>query len=200
MQTQLEVRRANEADVDAVAATLHAAFRTDPVSSWVFPDENDRERLHPGFMRMFVELAMTTGEVYLTPDAAAVAVWFPVSPDDHGDPGFVDRVAEFCGEYYASRFRALDQVMAKNHPAEAPHHYLNFIAVRPELQGKGLGTALLRHKITDLDAIGMPAYLEASSPRSVSLYAREGFVQRGSFNLPDGGPPMFPMWRSPAGR
>jgi hypothetical protein len=41
----------------------------------------------------------------------------------------------------------------------------------------------------------LPAYLESSSPRSAALYAREGFVHRAAFDLPENGPTFFPMWR-----
>jgi hypothetical protein len=42
-----------------------------------------------------------------------------------------------------------------------------------------------------------PAYLEASKPDLVPYYSRFGFEVTGEIKLPDGGPPMFPMWRNP---
>lgn len=65
------------------------------------------------------------------------------------------------------------------------------------MQNRGIGSALLRHQFRRLDADGRPAYLEASSPRSVPLYTREGFERRDAFTLPNGGPEMVPMWRKP---
>jgi GNAT superfamily N-acetyltransferase len=195
MLSEVDVRRAGPADVDAAVATLHAAFRHDLISSWIFPEDGERELLHPGFMRMFVELAMAAGEVYLAGDGDGVAVWFPVSPDDHGDPEFVEQVAAHCGPGHAPRFRALDESMSKYHPADEPHLYLNFLAVRPQRQGQGVGTALLRDRFVHLDAEGLPSYLEASSARSAALYAREGFKHSTTFALPYDGPTLYPMWR-----
>ena len=45
----------------------------------------------------------------------------------------------------------------------------------------------------------VPAYLEAAEPRSRELYLRHGYADRadGPFRFPDGGPPMWPMWREP---
>jgi hypothetical protein len=46
----------------------------------------------------------------------------------------------------------------------------------------------------------VPAYLEASSPRARDLYLRHGYTLRpdAPFRLP-GGPPLWGMWREPAG-
>jgi hypothetical protein len=47
------------------------------------------------------------------------------------------------------------------------------------------------------DSEGVPAYLEATSARNRTLYRRHGFEDQKALNLPDGGPPMYPMWRQP---
>ena len=44
----------------------------------------------------------------------------------------------------------------------------------------------------------MPAYLEASSPRSRDLYAQHGYLAGEPFRVPDG-TPFWPMWREPVG-
>ena len=44
----------------------------------------------------------------------------------------------------------------------------------------------------------MPAYLNAGSPRSRDLYLRHGFEVTEEFRLPEGGPPLWRMWREPA--
>ena len=43
----------------------------------------------------------------------------------------------------------------------------------------------------------MPAYHEATTPRNRALYERHGYVTLGEFTLPDGGPPLWRMWREP---
>ena len=42
----------------------------------------------------------------------------------------------------------------------------------------------------------MPAYLESSNPRNISLYLRHGFVDTGEITAADG-PSLIPMWREP---
>lgn len=58
---------------------------------------------------------------------------------------------------------------------------------------------LMQPTLERADAVGLPAYIEASSKRSAALYERLGFVHTGVFELPGGGPPVWPMRRPPAG-
>lgn len=49
--------------------------------------------------------------------------------------------------------------------------------VHPDLQGRGVGRALLAHASALADAARVPLYLEASSTRAVAFYATHGFAQ-----------------------
>ncbi len=42
-------------------------------------------------------------------------------------------------------------------------------------------------------------YLENSKPRNEPFYLRHGFEPMAPLKLPDGCPPLQPMWRSPVG-
>ncbi|TDC98808.1 GNAT family N-acetyltransferase [Nonomuraea deserti] len=64
-------------------------------------------------------------------------------------------------------------------------------------QGTGLGSAMLRHRLGRADADGLPAYLEASSPRSRALYERHGFEELGEPVRVADSPLLWPMWRRP---
>ena len=61
-----------------------------------------------------------------------------------------------------------------------PHWYLPWLAVDPARQGHGLGAARSwRNASPELDADGMPAYLETPNPRTVPFYERHGFEVTG---------------------
>lgn len=55
------------------------------------------------------------------------------------------------------------------------HRVLGFLAVDPESQGLGIGSALLKAVIADTHERGLPVFLESSSSASARLYARSGF-------------------------
>jgi predicted N-acetyltransferase YhbS len=102
------------------------------------------------------------------------------------------RLAAAC-EPYTDRFEILDKLFDAHHPTEA-HHHLAFLAIAPDKQCTGRGTALLQRHHARLNRIGLPAYLEASSSGSRDLYARHGYLQREPFHLPNGSA-FYPMWR-----
>jgi ribosomal protein S18 acetylase RimI-like enzyme len=84
--------------------------------------------------------------------------------------------------------------MEKYHPTE-PHWYLPLIGVDPSQQGNGVGSALMKHALEIVDRDHMPAYLESSNPKNVSLYERHGFEVIGEIQV-GSSPTMRPMFRS----
>ena len=78
-----------------------------------------------------------------------------------------------------------------------PHAHLVLLGTDPRWQGQGLGSLVLRETLAPLDRERVPAYLEASTPRSRALYLRHGFVVMNEVRLPGGGPPLWRMWRDP---
>jgi ribosomal protein S18 acetylase RimI-like enzyme len=57
-----------------------------------------------------------------------------------------------------------------------PHWHIGPIGVRPELQGHGVGKALLNAFLTTIDEVGASAFLETDVDRNVELYESFGFV------------------------
>jgi ribosomal protein S18 acetylase RimI-like enzyme len=96
------------------------------------------------------------------------------------------------------RASRVQRAMEKRHPHE-PHLYVRTVGVRTALQGQGVGSMLMQPILERADSARLPTYLEASTERSAALYERLGFRHMGAFELPDGGPPVWPMRRSPAG-
>ncbi|MGI5147232.1 GNAT family N-acetyltransferase [Plantactinospora sp. CA-294935] len=121
-------------------------------------------------------------------------MWFDRSSPIPPPGDYERRLTAACGPC-TERFATLDKLFDTHHPTEA-HHHLAFLAVTPDKQCTGRGTALLQHYHARLDRIGMPAYLEASSSGSRDLYARLGYVGREAFQLPNGSK-FYPMWRPP---
>lgn len=191
----LSIVRADHTEAGAITDVIADAFQHLGVVVWLVPARAERRRVLGGNFRIFVEHALTYGEVHVTDDRSGVAVWFPRDADPIPEPPDYDRrLAEACGRW-TERFQILDRLMDAHHPAQ-PHHHLAFLAVRPDRQGEGLGSALLRHHHARLDADGVAAYLEASSPPSRDLYTRHGYRVGAPFAVPDG-TPFWPMWREP---
>jgi ribosomal protein S18 acetylase RimI-like enzyme len=101
------------------------------------------------------------------------------------------RVSGFEGMGKAT---ALGRQLTALHP-RVPHAHLVFLGVSPIAQGRGVGSAMLKHALAPVDAAGLHAYLEASTERNVALYERHGFVVTNELKLP--GLHMRTMLREP---
>ena len=77
------------------------------------------------------------------------------------------------------------------------HYYLTLLGSDPTIAGHGIGSRLLRHTLTLIDAAGSPAYLETSDDL-VPFYRRFDFDVADTFALPDG-PRVNTMWRPAIG-
>ncbi len=82
---------------------------------------------------------------------------------------------------------------------DRPHAYLWFLGVRPEAQGRGLGSRLLSVGTRRLDAAGEPAYLETQTERNLGLYRRHGFEVISEHKARPDAPILWSMWREPQG-
>lgn len=187
---------AGAADLDALGQVIADAFHSLPPSRWLIPDPAARREILPGYFRMLAELALAAGVVHTTTDRTAAALWLPVGPSGPDQPAdYPDRLAAAAGSW-ADRFTAFDAALEARHPVGVAHHHLAILAVRPDHQGQGTGTALLRWYHRELDrAPARPAYLEAADERTRRVYLHRGYADHGPpIQLPDG-PRMFPMWR-----
>ena len=189
---------AGPADADVLGGVIAAAFTDLAASRWLIGDPAARRQIFPSYFRLHVERAMASGLVCTTADRAAAALWLPAGTDP-AEPagGYAGRLAAVAGPWI-SRFLVFDAALGRSHPAGVLHHYLAILAVRPDRQGRGTGTALLRARHAALDqGEGLPVYLEASGLRTRRLYLTHGYADHGSPICLPGGPLMYPMWRQP---
>ncbi|GAA2268037.1 GNAT family N-acetyltransferase [Nonomuraea roseoviolacea subsp. roseoviolacea] len=169
---------------------LTEAFMTDPLVCWLYPGPGERGLRQRHFYRSLLD--HPAAEAYLIGDREGAAVWLTLA----AAPGQPHEQAPGQG---GARLRALGEALARRHPDGEPHLYLPCMGVVGGRQGAGLGSAMMRHGLERADSGGLPAYLEASSPRSRALYLRHGFEDLGEPVRVAGGPPLWPMWRRPRG-
>ena len=195
-----EIGQAESSDTPRLAATLARAFIEDPVSRWLFSETATRgEKLRDFYEEVMLRRVIPPhGRILKTAEGAGAALW---SPPGRWKPGLLTalRLAPhllriFRGEI--GRARSGLAAIEKEHPSE-PHWYLAVLGVEPERQGRGLGGALMAPVLEHCDAGAVPAYLEASTPRSRALYERNGFAVAKEVVMPHGGPPVWTMWREP---
>jgi Acetyltransferase (GNAT) family len=190
-------RKANAADVGALATTLSGAFDDDPLTTWLFPDADRRRRKLPTFFRSLLRASLPFGEVYTTDDAKCAAIWNPPGTFPMGwytDTKLGITTTRLIGPRIAVCAQGL-MYFASHHPKER-HWYLQMLGTEPGSQSRGLGSAILGPVLERCDREGERAYLESSKERNIPFYARHGFAVTQEIQVPRG-PVVWAMWRDP---
>jgi ribosomal protein S18 acetylase RimI-like enzyme len=192
----LPVETATAADAAAVIDALMLAFAGDPMARWSWPDPALYLTTFPRMARAFGGAAFERGTAHRIGHAGA-ALW--LAPGVHPDGEKMGALmAETIPPALQKDGEKVMEQMNRFHPQE-PHWYLPLIGIDPAHQGKGLGGALLDHALALSDRDGVPAYLESSNPRNISLYERHGFERLGRIQA-GSSPTLVPMLRKPRRR
>ncbi len=188
------IRSAGIDEMERAAAVIFLAFSTDPVARWIYPEPAEYFRHFPKFIRGFAGSAFENRTALVTNDLAGAALWLP--PGEHSDEEALMALFEstVSDEVRKDLIPAIE-AMGTYHPDE-PHWYLPMIGVDTRQQGRGIGGQLMQYALEQCDSDGIPAYLESSNPRNISLYERCGFVSLGTIQFGDS-VPLYPMVRWP---
>jgi ribosomal protein S18 acetylase RimI-like enzyme len=195
---------AKEADLAGVAADLSAAFANDPLFDWFLRADSRRDEARDKLFAFIVRrLAWGAGRIERPASGGAAAVWMPF--EFVGPTGLLDELRtvpvmlQATGLSRFLRLAAMRSDMDRHNPMKRRHAYLWFLGVRPEAQGHGVGSRLLKVATDRLDAAAEPAYLETQTERNVGLYRRHGFDVISEHRARRDAPMMWSMWREPAG-
>jgi len=188
------VRSATEDERQAVLDVITLAFATDPMARWAQPNPTK----YLSEFRLWADAlggaGLSHGATLVVNGLEGAAMWLPPGVDPNGERVFELAEAACQGQHLADLMAVFEQ-MISHHPDE-PCWYLPLVGVDPILQGRGYGALLMRHAVRRCDADGVPAYLESSNPRNISLYLRHGFEILGTIQVGDS-PMVTPMRRNP---
>ena len=197
-RSELPVDVVKKTDVDRIAASLALAFDDDPVMMFLFPDPGSRARCLTRFFRTVLLVHHLSHDTCFTDaECAAAALWNPPGHWRITTMQILQGSLGFLNAFGLNVFTALRAQSAVEHAhPRARHYYLAVLGTRPDRQGKGLGSAVLRPILERCDREGLGAYLESSKERNLRFYRGHGFEVTGEIRLP-GGPIVWPMWRKP---
>ena len=196
----VSVRKATRTDVPDLTGVLARAFDDDPMTNWFVARDAHRQQRIAHMQRVSLErISLPRGEVYTTDGLHGAALW---APPGKWKMGLLQQLLLVPPMSRATGLRRIPTILGgvsaieKKHPAK-PHYYLFVLGTEPEHQGRGVGTQLLRPVLERCDREGVPAYLESSKEKNLPLYERNGFRVTEVFQVPNGGPPLWLMWRDP---
>ena len=174
----------------AAARMLAEAFLDDPAWSAGSPRRRGHRKLaNRASFRALLALAHRCGATVQRAGAGAAVEGVAVSFDPGRWPP-PNRVEAFdllwlalAGPAPALRSYRDEALMRTAHPV-GPHLYLWVLGVDPEVQGRGIGRALIKDVIGRAEARGVPVYLETATQENVAMYRRFGFHPFGELDLP----------------
>lgn len=175
------IRQLNPEAMERAVITLGRAFASDPMFEWIYPDPVHRSQSLRVMNRVPVEYGLRYGRVTESNGGMAVAIWIPpgrpITASGMIRCGILG-VPFHVGFRPFAKFMGANEVMGKFHNkyVPEPHWYLLIVGVDPELQGRGLGSALVKEGLARADDDNSPCYLETSDERNIAFYERLGFV------------------------
>ena len=193
------VRAAEAADAAALRTVCARAYDANPLIAWALPDAATRRDacaawLGPSLDRYVA--ARTVDVVTVDGTVVGLAAWRVPGHDAPPDvaaslPTPAGALRALVGPRRATE--VLDALAGARELAPArPGAYLNYLAVDPAHQGRGLGAALLAHGRDRLDVPGT-CWLATTDPRNEPFYGRAGFVRAGAVTLAPEGPTLVAL-------
>jgi GNAT superfamily N-acetyltransferase len=196
------IRSADSHDASELSRLMAEANLHTPIRKWLVADEDTRRDLSQRFFRTYLEIAMDHGPkpvIDVTDDLRGFAVWLRLGGDHRLErrPEHED-LLNSAWNRYAHRFRLFATVMRHCFARVSVEKcwVLAAMGVEPSHAGRGIGSALVRHRLAVADAeTGWPIVAVALSTAHRTFLERHGFTVRPAFFLPDSGPPVWPMRR-----
>lgn len=185
------VRTLSAADLDRASEILGEAFADYPWTNWCVAEDSHLERI-ASLQRVYLEhMAIPHGNAYIDSSAHGVVAFLP--PDVPAPTAEVSaKIVELHGDRFDRAMAADEQLSGLPVPDGA--WLLATIGTTPQSRGTGLGTALMKHGLAELDRAGHACWLDTSTERNLPLYQRFGFTVVGQIAL-DSGPMVWRMHR-----
>ena len=195
------IERLRKADVEPAAQLLTEVFLDNPCYAFMHPRVSMRRSdLHAFFLRNLrwrEPLGLTWIARAGTGRVAATAT---LQPPGSVRRGVVDTLRHWVlptvreqGFHTFLRIARVEREFAREErraAAQASYWYVHAVAVRPELQSRGLGTAIMRRLLSELELRqrrhDAPAVLATQEEKNVHFYGQLGFRLCGQSHIGKG--------------
>ena len=175
----VEIRRMDSADMVEVCEVIGLAFADNPSTlANVHGDRAKSRRLMQDAVRV-AKFGRTWSHALVAEQGGKVVGVLNAAEWPHCQLGMTEKIrtAPAMVRIMKTALPRAFTMMNKReaHDPHEPHWHIGPIGVRPELQGRGAGKALLETFLTTVDDHGLPAFLETDVDRNVALYESFGF-------------------------
>lgn len=165
-------------DCEAIAQLYAQAFEADPVWSAIVPDPEWRRRVIATDFRSQLRNDTDHFDIVRGEDGEVLGALNFELPRKDGQkaPSLRDTLMSILEHVTpAGRRGARHQEAVDAYRPSEDHWYFHDLVTSPAARGRGLGRALLDHRLAIVDADPLPVFLESTTPASRRLYERYGF-------------------------
>ena len=170
------MRRATLADVDLIKKILLVSFKNDPHVNCLLEPSKNKHKLNI-LIDYVVDQTFRRGEIYLSDDNNAVALWDFESNEKMSLRYIWQNLAFLIRIGISSVIRIVkSEDRIHNNFRKYPRYcHLYMIGVLPEAQGKGLASLLMNPMLQRMKEKSIPVFLETANLRKVDIYKKKGF-------------------------
>jgi ribosomal protein S18 acetylase RimI-like enzyme len=173
----MQIKKAIRSQKSIVVSILCSSFSKDPQIQYIIGTNGNTIKKYVALMRYAFEYALLNGDVYITEDNNATALWKNYNSTKMNLHLLLESVRFFIAFGYSGiqRISKMEKLIKTKYPAATEFKYLWFIATTPIYQGKGHGNTLLQPIITKCKQLATPIYLETSTLSNMNYYQKKGF-------------------------
>jgi ribosomal protein S18 acetylase RimI-like enzyme len=189
-----------EPQLDRAVQILVNAFLVDPLTEYLFPENEKRDEQLRLFIGTNLQYALVTGEIYTSLNG--VAAWlFPgdkMRPRLNGVDDPRSQLSRLLESGASARLTDFTKSLAAQHKdLTGRYYYLLFLGVNPGKQGQGIGSALIGPMLKVADESSMRCLLDTMNERDLEFYHKHDFEVCCESRLCGNGPYTWTMMRLP---
>ncbi|MCL2255825.1 MAG: GNAT family N-acetyltransferase [Firmicutes bacterium] len=187
------IRNIKKSEINQVAALVAKGYEGDIFFKWVVDSDEERTSVTTKYYKEYLKAQGCISHVAIDHlgEIVGATVWLPHDVD----PKLYEEINKVV-ENYACNFQAVADASHENEPKGIPFYQLVGFVVDEKLRGLGLGEKLLAHQLSKLDKIGIPTYLEASTPyHGKGVYGKFGYQMHGDIMKFTESALLYPLFR-----
>lgn len=187
------VRPMKPDEIDKIASLISKGYYDDIFFKWVVDHEGDRLKIVTDYYKVYLNVKGSIVHVAQTPSKEIIGatIWLPHDVDI----SIYEEIDKVVG-VYARKFKKVADKSHYSEPPMIPFYQLVGYVIDKTYQGFGLGSKLLKHQIDYFDELGIPTYLEASTPYyGGGVYGKFGYQPIGELMTFDNMAVLYPCWR-----
>ena len=163
---------------ERIIELLAECFDTNKSVNWIVKQDSKRKERIRHLMDYSFDTCIDKRNIYLSHDLNGVIICsksddkLPILEEAYLTARFIFQVTGIDGIGKALR---RENYVNSFHPQDYDYIYIWFLAVDKSMQGKGVGSQILREIIEKSTQESLPIYLETSNQHNIGFYQKYGF-------------------------